>query len=96
MLGSPAVVGRRRGSVGLACFERRSCGSPAVRFGGSTVMQVWARISGNGKLSTQSLGNFWLVVFRLGHQWLLEFFIFFFFANGGCKMRILYTKSKEK
>jgi hypothetical protein len=25
-----------------------------------------------------SLGNFWLVVFRLGHQWLLDFFIFFF------------------
>ena len=30
VLGSPVVVGRWRGSTGLACFERRSCGSSVV------------------------------------------------------------------
>ncbi|KAE8100332.1 hypothetical protein FH972_018239 [Carpinus fangiana] len=51
VLRSLAMVGQRRGSAGLACFEQRSCGSLAIWFGGSMAMRVWARISGNGRSS---------------------------------------------
>ena len=57
-------------------------------------MQVWA--STMASRQWQLLENFWLVVFWLGHQWLLEFlFIYLFIANGSCKRRILNTKSKS-